>query len=135
MTHVSWVNISAFSICSSLDAITEDLEIRMTTTPFEIDQLRTALKQWHHLKAGRPAGNTIWQGIYKTSPKNQFIQLCTVICWSKAALRLKNRDNWIERDSLVRPSRFPLVMQLGRFLILKPHCEKNGSSSGTHDVI
>ena len=42
-----------------------------------------------------------------------------MLCWSGAALRLKDRDEWIDWDPLTRGTRLPLVTQLRRFLILE----------------
>ena len=98
-------------ICSSHDSITQSFEIRHATEKFEIDQLRAVLNNEHYLKAGRPAGNTVWQGIYQTDADEGYPVLCAVLCWSGAALRLKDRDEWIGWDPLTRGSRLPLVTQ------------------------
>ena len=112
-------------ICSPLDPITQNLEIRHARTKFEIAQLRDILNDEHYLKAGRPAGNTIWQGIYKTDLDEGYPILCAVLCWSGAALRLKDRDEWIDWDPLTRGSRLPLITQLRRFLILESQRQPN----------
>ncbi len=112
-------------ICSPLDPVSQSLEIRHTTTKFEIDQLRAALNDEHYLKAGRPAGNTIWQGIYQTDSDEGYPVLCAVLCWSGAAPRLKDRDEWIDWDPLTRGSRLPLVTQLRRFIVLESRREPN----------
>ena len=117
--------ISQNSICSPCDSVTKTLEIRHATGPFEIDQLRQALNREHYLKAGRPAGNTIWQGIYRTDSDDDYPVLCAVLCWSGAALRLKDRDEWIDWDPLTRASRLPLVTQLRRFLVLDSQRQPN----------
>jgi len=117
--------INSLHICSPLDSVSQSLEIRQASTGFEIDQLRTALNDEHYLKAGRPAGNTIWQGIYQTDPDDDYPVLCAVLCWSGAALRLKDRDEWIDWDPLTRGSRLPLVTQLRRFLVLESRREPN----------
>lgn len=112
-------------VCSPLDSVTQSLEIRHATTKFEIDQLRAALNDEHYLKAGRPAGNTVWQGIYQTDGDEGYPVLCAVLCWSGAALRLKDRDDWIGWDPLTRGSRLPLVSQLRRFVVLESRREAN----------
>jgi len=112
-------------ICSPLDPVTQSLEIRHATTKFEIDQLRAPLNDEHYLKAGRPAGNTIWQGIYQTDSDEDYPVLCAVLCWSGAASRLKDRDDWIDWDPLTRGSRLPLVTQLRRFIVLEARREPN----------
>lgn len=112
-------------ICSPLDPVSQNLEIRQATTKFEVDQLRSALNDEHYLKAGRPAGNTIWQGIYQTDSEDDFPVLCAVLCWSGAALRLKDRDDWIDWDPLTRGTRLPLVTQLRRFLVLESRRQPN----------
>lgn len=112
-------------ICSPCDQVSQSLEIRPATTKFEIDQLRTALNDEHYLKAGRPAGNTIWQGVYETDGDEGYPVLCAVLCWSGAAPRLKDRDEWIDWDPLTRGSRLPLVTQLRRFLVLETRRKPN----------
>jgi len=92
--------------------------------------LRAALNEEYYLKAGRPAGNTIWQGIYQTDCEEGFPVLCAVLCWSGAALRLKDRDEWIGWDPLTRGSRLPLVTQLRRFIVLESRREPNLALDG-----
>ena len=43
-----------------------NLLLRTATQQAEIDLLRQALNREHYLKAGRPVGHTLWQGIYET---------------------------------------------------------------------
>jgi hypothetical protein len=117
--------INPIHICSPLDSVSQSLEIRQATTEFEVAQLRAALNDEHYLKAGRPAGNTVWQGIYQTGSDDGYPVLCAVLCWSGAALRLKDRDEWIDWDPLTRGSRLPLVTQLRRFLVLESRREPN----------
>ena len=112
-------------ICSPRDHVTKTLEIRQSNTQFEIDQLRAALNTGHYLKAGRPAGNTIWQGVYETDVDEGYPVLCAVLCWSGAALRLKDRDDWINWDPLTRGSRLPLITQLRRFFVLEARRKPN----------
>jgi hypothetical protein len=111
--------MSCTHICSPLDPVSQSLEIRQATTKFGIDQLRAALNDEHYLMAGRPAGNTIWQGIYPTDPDDDWPVLCAVLCRSGAALRPNDRDEWISWDPLTRGRRPPLVTQLRRFLVLQ----------------
>ena len=117
--------MKSIHICSPLDSVSQSLEIRHATTKFEIDQLRAVLNEEHYLKAGRPAGNTVWQGIYKTDTEEGFPVLCAVLCWSGAALRLKDRNEWIDWDPLTRGTRLPLVTQLRRFIIPEFQREPN----------
>lgn len=51
--------------------------------------------------------------------------LCAVLCWSGAALRLKERDDWIDWDPLTRGTRLPLVTELRRFLVLESRRQPN----------
>lgn len=112
-------------ICSPHDPVSKNLDIRQATTKFEIEQLRAALNDEHYLMAGRPAGNTVWQGIYQTDGDEGYPVLCAALCWSGAALRLKDRDEWIDWDPLTRASRLPLVTQLRRFLVVDARREPN----------
>lgn len=117
--------MKSIHICSPLDSVSQSLEIRHATTKYEIDQLRAVLNEEHYLKAGRPAGNTVWQGIYKTDTEDGYPVLCAALCWSGAALRLKDRDEWIDWDPLTRGTRLPLVTQLRRFIIPESQREPN----------
>jgi len=112
-------------LCSTLDKITQDLEVRTATTELEIGQLRDALNTQHYLKAGRPAGHILWQGVYQTATEEGLPRLCAVLCWGGAALRLKDRDDWIDWDPLTRANRLALVVQLRRFLVLEECREPN----------
>lgn len=51
--------------------------------------------------------------------------LCAVLCWSGAALQLKDRDDWIDWDPLTRASHLPLVTQFRRFLVLESRRQPN----------
>jgi hypothetical protein len=110
--------LNSAHICSLHNPVSQSLKISQAITKSEIDQLRAALSDEHYLKAGRPAGNTIWQGIYQTGADKGYPVLCAVICWSGATLCLKDRDEWIGWDPLTRGSRLPLVTQLRRFLVV-----------------
>jgi hypothetical protein len=52
-------------ICSPFEKATQSLQIRTADTKYEVDLLRSRLNKEHYLQAGRPVGQTIWQGIYK----------------------------------------------------------------------
>jgi hypothetical protein len=89
-------------LCSTLDEATQGLEVRTATTELEISQLREALKTQHYLGAGRPAGHVLWQGVYQTATEEGTPSLCAVLCWAGAALRLKDRDEWLDWDPLTQ---------------------------------
>jgi hypothetical protein len=99
--------------------VTDDLILRAATEQAEIDQLRQALNQGHYLKAGRPAGHVLWQGIYRTDEEAGHPQLVAVLCWGGAAKRLKERDNLIGWDSVTCANRLKLVAQLRRFYLIE----------------
>ncbi|MFT5905775.1 MAG: hypothetical protein ACI9E1_001377, partial [Cryomorphaceae bacterium] len=107
------------------DLVNQSPQNRQATTKFEIDQLRAVLNEEHYLKAERTAGNTICQGIYKTDTEEGYPILCCVLCWSGAASRLKDRNEWIGWDPLTKGSRLPLVSQLRRFIIPESQREPN----------
>jgi hypothetical protein len=48
--------------------VVDHLVLRTATEDAEIDLLRQALNEGHYLKAGRPAGHVLWQGIYRIDP-------------------------------------------------------------------
>lgn len=117
--------MNSLHICSRLDQTSQSLHVRSAESAYEIDILRAHLNEEHYLKAGRPAGNTIWQGVYKTATEDGCPTLCAVLCWSGAVMRLKDRDEWIDWDPLTRGSRLPLVTQLRRFVVLESQREPN----------
>lgn len=83
------------------------LSVRGARTKEEIAVLRKALDQEHYLKAGRPAGHVLWQGIYEHGEgddENAEGKLCAVLSWAGAAWRLKDRDEWIDWDDVTRPN-------------------------------
>ena len=93
------------------------LHIRTATEPLEISQLRAVLDHEHYLKAGRPAGHVLWQGVYQQDPEEGSNQLVAVLCWAGAAKRLKDRDTWIGWDAVTCANRLKLVVQLRRFVV------------------
>ena len=99
--------------------VTDHLVLRTATEEAEIDHLRQALNQGHYLKAGRPAGHVLWQGIYRTDTESDCPELVAVLCWGGAAKRLKERDNHIGWDSVTCANRLKLVVQLRRFYVIE----------------
>ena len=110
-------------LCSTVGLNASGLELRSARSELEVSQLRGALNREHSLKAGRPAGHVLWQGVYESSPEQGVPRLCAVLCWAGAALRLKDRDDWIDWDPLSRANRLALVVQLRRFLVVE-QCRK-----------
>ena len=97
---------------------TEHLALRTATEESEIIILRQALNDAHYLKAGRPAGHVLWQGIYHTDSEAGYPELVAVLCWGGAAKRLKERDKHIGWDAVTSANRLKLVVQLRRFLVI-----------------
>ena len=79
--------------------VVDHLVLRTATEEAEIDHLRQTLNEGHYLKAGRPAGHILWQGIYRTDTEADCPELVAVLCWGSAAKRLKERDNHIGWDA------------------------------------
>lgn len=100
-----------------LPLLGQPLTIRTATEALEIGQLRAALDEHHYLKAGRPAGHVLWQGVYQHDPESGCDTLVAVLCWGGAAKRLKDRDAWIGWDPVTCANRLKLVVQLRRFAI------------------
>ena len=98
--------------------VADHLVLRSATQKAEIAPLREALNQGHYLKAGRPAGHVLWQGIYRPDPEADCPELVAVLCWGGAAKRLKERDNYIGWDSLTCAKRLKLIVQLRRFYVI-----------------
>ena len=96
---------------------TESLTLRSATEKAEIDQLRQALNEGHYLKAGRPAGHVLWQGIYQADTESGYPELVAVLCWGGAAKRLKERDRYIGWDCVTCANRLKLIVQLRRFYV------------------
>jgi hypothetical protein len=84
----------------------------------EIDQLRQTLNQGHYLRAGRPAGHVLWQGIHRTDTESGCPELVAVLCRGGAAKRLKERDNHIGWDAVTCANRLKLIVQLRRFYVI-----------------
>ena len=95
-----------------------NLILRTATQKAEVDLLRKALNDEHYLKAGRPAGHRIWQGIYETNQEDGTSTLVCALCWGAAAKHLKSRENYIQWDKVTCANRLKLVVQLRRFLII-----------------
>ena len=106
----------------------QKLTIRTATQELEISQLRDALNHEHYLKAGRPAGHVLWQGIYRNNLEEGTQQLVAVLCWAGAAKSLKPRDQWIGWDRVTCANRLKLVVQLRRFIVLEIAREPNLAS-------
>lgn len=95
-----------------------DLLLRTATGEAEIDHLRQLLNQGHYLKAGRPAGHVLWQGIYRADTESDCPEPVAVLCWGGAAKRLKERDKLIGWDAVTCANRLKLVVQLRRFYVV-----------------
>ena len=98
--------------------VTEHLALRTATEEAEVAILRQALNDGHYLKAGRPAGHVLWQGVYRTDSEAGYPELVAVLCWGGAAKRLKERDKHIGWDAVTCANRLKLVVQLRRFLVI-----------------
>lgn len=94
------------------------LLVRTATSKLEISLLREALNKEHYLKAGRPAGHVLWQGVYEQDIESDENRLVAVLCWAAAAKALKPREQWIGWDSVTCANRLKLIVQLRRFLVL-----------------
>ena len=82
-----------------------------------LSQFRAVLGHEHHLKAGRPAGHVLWQGVYRQEPEDGSNQLVAVLCWAGAVKRIKDRDIWIGWDAVTCANRLKLVVQARRFVV------------------
>lgn len=100
------------------DAACGPLTLRTAATAAEVQLLRDALQRDHYLGAGRPAGHVLWQGVYELEAESQTEQLVAALCWGGAALRLKDRDEWLGWDPVTRANRLGLVVQLRRFMVV-----------------
>lgn len=112
----------------NLASSTENLRLHTAATPCEIALLRAALNEEHYLGAGRPAGRTLWQGVYEELEDDGGSVLVAALCWGGAAPRLKERDRLIEWDTVTRANRLGLMVGLRRFLILDSRRRPNLAS-------
>jgi len=97
---------------------TDTLTVRTAHEKAEIDNLRHILNEHHYLKAGRPAGHTLWQGIYRTDSETGYPELVAVLCWGGAAKSLKERDTHIGWDAVTCANRLKLIVGLRRFYVI-----------------
>ena len=105
-----------------------DLFLRTATQDSEIEMLRQSLNREHYLKAGRPAGHILWQGIYESNPEDDTSTLVAVLCWGAAAKHLKSREEFIQWDQVTCANRLKLVVQLRRFLVIDAQRRPNLAS-------
>lgn len=106
---------------------TGPLTLRTATEAAEIAELREELNRHHYLKAGRPAGHVLWQGVYREG-ESGYPELVAVLCWGGAAKRLKERDRHIGWDAVTCANRLKLVVGLRRFYVLESAREPNLAS-------
>lgn len=78
----------------------------------ELDRFNEYLRHEHYLKSARCAGDALR---YAAEIDGKWM---AVLLWGAAALRLKDRDQWIGWDAARRHERLKLVVQNRRFLIL-----------------
>lgn len=65
--------MSVVAIPSAL--LSSSLIVRTATRKAEIDHLRAVLNQGHYLKAGRPVGHILWQGIFRSDAESGLPEL------------------------------------------------------------
>ena len=107
------------------------LVLRIATEKAEIDHLRQTLNQGHYLKAERPAGHVLWQGIHRTDSEADCPELVAVLCWGGAAKRLKERDTSLWKEDASRPRKKASgaqVLALLRGAVLRLHDEERFES-------
>jgi len=90
-----------------------DLEVKVAHSAHEWRKAKEALGREHGLGAGREAGDRICQMVYENG------KLAAVLVWCAAAWHLKDRDEAVGWDAVMRSERLKLVVQLRRFLVLE----------------
>jgi hypothetical protein len=88
------------------------LEIRLVESAAELERFETLMVERHYLGADRPAGDYLRQVAVLDG------QWVGLLSWGAAALKLKDRDNWIGWTPAQRLDRLKLVVQNRRFLLL-----------------
>lgn len=89
------------------------LEVKVAHSAHEWRKAKEALGREHGLGAGREAGDRICQLVYEKG------ELAAVLVWCAAAWHLKDRDEAVGWDAVMRSERLKLVVQLRRFLVLE----------------
>lgn len=113
------MNVKARFATDWADAACGPLTLLTAQTPEEVQLLRHELNTGHELRAGRPAGYVLWQGVYERDVESGLDHLVAVLCWGGAAMRLKDRDAWIGWDPVTCANRLALVVQLRRFMVVE----------------
>ena len=99
------------SLSSNLPALRVELVEDETALAF----CQEALEAEHALGAGRAVGRRIWQLVRRSSDNAPV----AVLLWAASAFHLRDRDEWIGWDAMMRSSRLGLIVNNSRFLILK----------------
>ena len=88
------------------------LRTRALTEPGERDRFMQQLGREHFLGARAPSGDVLYQVVEDAAG-----HWCGLLLWCSAALRLKDRDEWIGWDTHQRSQRLKLVVNNARFLL------------------
>ena len=90
-----------------------ELEVKVAHSAQDWRRAREALGREHGLGAGREAGDRLCQLVMEDG------KLVGVLVWCAAAWHLKDRDEVVGWDAVMRSERLKLVVQLRRFLVLE----------------
>jgi len=98
------------------------LELAIAKTSADWELAHQFLNEEHYLGAGRESGDRLCQFVVEDG------QVVAVMIWCAAAWHLKDRDDLIGWDPVMRSRRLKLVVQLRRFLVLDEHRRPNLAS-------
>ena len=73
----------------------------------EISQLRAVLDAEHYLKAGRPAGHVLWQGVYQHDPEDGSENLVATLLAASSS----SPASMLSTTSSTRSPRHPLALK------------------------
>lgn len=91
-----------------------DLQVRVVSEPDEMETFDGRLAQDHYLGKTPPVGDFLRQVVERKG------QVVAQLVWGAAALKLKDREEWIGWSPSQRGQRLKLVVQNRRYLLLHP---------------
>lgn len=98
-----------------------ELVVNVASTEADREFCAAALGREHGLGRGHPAGRQLWQIVCRAEDD----QAVAVLVWAASAWHLKDRDEWIGWDAMMRSRRLGLIVNNSRLLLLEKTREPN----------
>lgn len=95
-------------------ACSAELEVRVIQSGPDLERFERALAQKHYLGQTPPVGDFLRQVVARGA------QWVGLLVWGPAALKLKDREQWIGWNPALASERLKLVVQNRRYLLLHP---------------